>query len=246
MFRHAEIERQVLAIVESGDPATGIDLGDAAVRHERDVALGEGRDQRLRRVGRGRHRARQGKNHRDLAGVPRARLRQEVMQQKGALARRGRAFVRRSADPDDGAAFRETRQDAAERLRACNRVELVDVLEPRRRGEIVVRAERHDEEVALMRSLVGGHPAAVRIDRRDQFAEEPDARLDKGRVRQPHAVERRPPEHHVELGITEHEGVAFVDDRDIGSRPKAFRQQRGELEAAKSGAQNQDTSAHGS
>jgi hypothetical protein len=49
VLRHAKekIVSELLAVVELGEAALGVDGGDAAVRHEGDAALGEGGDERL-------------------------------------------------------------------------------------------------------------------------------------------------------------------------------------------------------
>ena len=84
---------QLRAVVEGRDATACVDRRHPAVRHELDVALGEGGDQGLRRVGRRRHRARQGQDHRDVALAADAPPGQEVVQQQRAFARRRRAFV---------------------------------------------------------------------------------------------------------------------------------------------------------
>ena len=63
--------------------------------------------------------------------------------------------------PIDRPALRERGEQLAQPLGAGHGVELVAALsEPRRGVEVVVGAERHDEDVGLVDAAVGGHPPA--------------------------------------------------------------------------------------
>ena len=174
--------------------------------------------------------------------VAHAALGQVVVQQQRALARRGRALERRSADADDRLAAGERRAARRQPLRAGDRVELVARLgEPGRRVEVVVGAERDDEDVGVVDARVGRDPARLGIDRRDRLLQEADAGLGEVAVRKANRVQRRPPEHHVELRVAEDERVALVDQRDGDLVADRLRQHRRELEPAEAGSQDDDS-----
>ena len=132
---------------------------------------------------------------------------------------------------------------AARREPGCagRRVELVLRLDqPGRRSEVVVGAERDHEDVGLVRAGVGRHMPRLGVDRRDLFPNEPHSGLDQVAVRQSHGVERRAPEHHVELRVAEDEGVALVDERHVGLVAERLRQPGRQLETAEPGPENHD------
>ena len=138
----------------------------------------------------------------------------------------------------------EGREDAAETLGAGHRVELVGVGEPGGRVEVVVRAERDDEDVRLVDARVRRHRPRLRIDRRDRLAQEPNARLREARIGQSHGVGLDASEHHVELRVAEHERVGPVDQRDAGVVAELLGEDRGQLETAEPGAEDQDPLVH--
>ena len=127
VLRHAEEEvvGHLLAVLEHGDAATGVERGDAPAGDELDAALGERLEQRRRGVGRRRHGRAERHDERDLAVVADAALGQVVVQEEGRLARRRRALERRAAHADDRAAAGERRQHLSHTLGAGDRVELV-------------------------------------------------------------------------------------------------------------------------
>ena len=138
------------------------------------------------------------------------------MQQQGGLARRRRALERRAADADDRAALRERRKQLRQPLGAGDGVELVAALgEPRRRVQVVVGAERDDQEVGLVDAAVGGHAARLGIDRGDRLLQKPHPGLYEVAVWDADRIGCRPAEHHVELRIAEDERVALVDQRHV-------------------------------
>ena len=244
MLRDAEeeVEGKLGAVVEHGDAARAVEGGDPPARDELDVTLDERGNERLGRVGRRRHRRPEGDDEGDLAPVPDTALGQVVVQEQGGLARRRRALERRSADADDRLAARERGQHLGHPLRAGDRVELVARLgEPGRRVEVVVGAERDDEDVGLVDPRIGRDPARLGIDRGDRLLQEADAGLGDVSVRKANGVQSRPPEHHVELRVAEDESVALVDQGDGDLVADRLREHRRELEPAEAGSQDDDS-----
>ena len=163
------------------------------------------------------------------------------MQEQGGLARRRRALERRSADADHRPAAGEARQQLGQPLGAGDGVELVARLgEPRRCSEVIVRAERHDEDVGLVpaASVVTRRASgsiAVTVSRRKRTPG-----LTNIGVRKTTGVERGPPEHDVELRVAEHERVVLVDQRDLHLAGHRLRQHRRQLETAEACSQDHD------
>ena len=155
------------------------------------------------------------------------------MQQQRGLARRRRALERRPADADDRAALRERGQHLAQPLGAGDGVELVAALGESRRGvQVVVGAERHDQDVGLVDAAVGGHAPRLGIDRGDRLLQEAHAGLGDVAVREADRVGRRPAEHHVELRVPEDEGVVLVDQGHVDVVAERLRQHGRELETS--------------
>ena len=110
-----------------------------------------------------------------LADAPRGEV---VVQHQRGFARRRRALERRRADADDGPALRERGKHLAQPLGAGNGVELVAAFGEARRGvEVVVGAERDDQEVGLVGSAVGGDAPRFGIDRGDRLLHKAHARF---------------------------------------------------------------------
>ena len=116
--------------------------------------------------------------------------------------------------------------------------------EPRCRLEVVVGPERHDEDVCLMHARVGGHPEPVGVDSRHRLAQEPHAGLREARVRKTNLLERLPPEHHVELRVSEDEGVVPVDQGDPCAVAERLGEEGRELETAEARPQDDDARVH--
>ena len=53
-----------------------------------------------------------------------------------------------------------------------------------------------------------------------------------------------PSEHHIELGVAEHEGVVAVEQHQVERLAEGIREHGGELEAAETGAEYDDARAH--
>ena len=131
---------------------------------------GEGGDQRLGCVRRRRHRCPERNHEGDLAAFPDSTCRQVIVEQQGGLARRRWALERGTADADDGSAAREFGQHVGQPLRAGDGVELVPGLgEPWRGVEVVVGAERDDQDVGLVHTGIGRDTTRGRIDRDDRL-----------------------------------------------------------------------------
>ena len=74
-----------------------------------------------------------------------------LVQQEGTLERGRRALERLPEDRDEHLAALEIGKRVPQPLRASERVVLVAaLLEARRRGEIVLGAERHNDEVGIV------------------------------------------------------------------------------------------------
>ena len=242
VLRHAEeeVERQLAAVVEHGDravrssdatraPGTNSMPRSANAASSAADVSGDG--------GTGR---RERDHERDLAVVADAARGEVVVQQQRALARRGRALERRAADADDGAAARENAgSTSAQPLGAGDRVELV-----RRRRARAWRRSRSRRRARRRGSRPRSVPASVvtrsrsGVDRRDRLPHEAHAGLGDVAVRQPHRVERRPPEHHVELRVAEDEGVVLVDQRHVDVVAERLGEHGRELEPAEAGAED--------
>ena len=136
-------------------------------------------------------------------------------------------------------------QQLAQPLGAGDRVELVARLgEPRRGVEVVVGAERDDEDVGLVDAGVGRHASRLGIDRGDRLPQEAHAGLGDVAVREADRVGRRPPEHHVELRVPEDERVVLVDQRHVDVVAERLRQHGRELETAKARPEDEDPRRH--
>jgi hypothetical protein len=94
------------------------------------------------------------------------------------------------------------------------RVELVPVLVESGRGRwVVVRAKGDDEDVGVVGPAVCGYLAMGRIDREDRFLGELQGWLPDACIAMPNIRDLFSAEHHVELGESEHERVALIDQR---------------------------------
>jgi hypothetical protein len=228
---------------------------NAAAGDERDVALGEGGDQRAGRVRRRRDRAPEGDHEGDLPVVTHAPRREVVVEQQRGLAGGRRALQRRRADADDRSALRERGQHTTQPLGAGDGVELVAPFRESRRGvEVVVGTECNHQDVGLIGAAVGGDASRHGIDLGDRFLQEAHAGLHEVAVREAHCVGRRPAEHQVELRVAEDERVALVDQGHSDVVAMRLRQHGGELEACETCSQDHDarllhratyTAAHG-
>ena len=131
------------------------------------------------------------KHKRDLTGVAYTARREVVVQHEGCLARRRRALERRVAHADDRSTPRETGQQLRQPRGPRQGVELVSRRrEPRRRFDVVVSAERHDEHVGLVDAGIGRYPARFGIDGGDRLLQKAHAWLRDLTVRETDIVRR--------------------------------------------------------
>jgi hypothetical protein len=194
----------------------GIERRDEPILDEADAALGEGREDRGRGVGRRRDGRAERHHDGNLGRVAAAARDQEVMQEERSLARRRRTLEGRAAHADDGRAALEPGQDLAQLLGAGNRVELVAALDQARRGRwIDVGAEGHDQGIGFEGALVGLDAFGDGVDRAHRRLHEPDARLDDLAIGVARAGRHLVPEHHVELREAEDERIGPVDQHEV-------------------------------
>jgi hypothetical protein len=119
------------------------------------------RGELLRDRNRSRHRA-DGAN---LDRVPDVALNEVVVKQHGSLERRRWALERVTEDPDQNRPRIEVRECLAHVLRARDGVVLDAALRESGCGcEVVVCSERDDEDVGVVRTVVGRHPSRLRVD----------------------------------------------------------------------------------
>ena len=153
-----EVEGQLAAVVEHGDPPAAVERRDAACGDERDPRSANAASSASEVSGDGGIGVPNG-DKRDLAGVAGAAGYEVVVQQQGGFARRRWALVGRVADSDDRPSAREVGQEPGQTFGAGDRVELVARLGESGRGiEVVVGAECDDQDVRLVDTNVGRDP----------------------------------------------------------------------------------------
>ena len=107
-------------------------------------------------------------------------------------------------------------------------------------GEVVVGAERDDEDVGVVGVLVGDHAAGGWVDGGDELLAEVDAGLVDGGVGGADVGAGLAAEHELELREAEDEGVVLVDEGDADLVAELLREAGGELEATEAGAEDDD------
>jgi hypothetical protein len=125
------------------------------------------------------------------------------VQHQGAFARGRRAFVGRAANTDQCVPLGEGGKHIAQALGAIDRVEFVGLRQPRRRRHIVLGAECNDQNVCIVGSDFGGDTSPIGIDLGHRLTHETHARLLEIAVWHAYRIERRVPEHDIELRVTE-------------------------------------------
>src|SRR5690348_2499097 len=95
-----------------------------------------------------------------------------------------------------------------------------------------------------MFATVRGHAPGLGIDCGDRLLQEANTRLVDVAVGMTDGLQRRPTEHHVELGIAEDEGVGAVDQGDAGLVAELLRQPGRELQARESSPEDEYARAH--
>jgi hypothetical protein len=133
----------------------------------------------------------------------------------------------------------------AQPLGATHGVELVAPLgEPRRGVEVVIGAERHDQDVGLVNTAVGGHAPPFGIDRGDRLLQEAHAGLCDVAVCEADRVWPCPVEHHVELRVPEDERLVLVDQGHVDVVAERLRQHGRELKTPEARSEDDDPSFH--
>ena len=220
-----QVEGEAPAVVEQRLVRVRVQGRDPAVGQELDVSLGEGRQDRLRGGGRRRDRRAERDHDLDPDVVANAALAQELVQQERRLAGRRRALERGSAHSDDRRAGPERWEDLAKGLGARHGVELVAGLhQARRRCELIVGAEGHDQNVGLVGVEVGHHTPPDRVNLGDGLLAEAHLRRCDRAVAEVDDIGCPLPEHHVQLREAEYEGVGAIDQRDIDLVAELLRQ----------------------
>ncbi len=167
------------------------------------------------------------------------------MEQERAFAGRRRTLVGRGGNTDDGLALGKAGQCLPHAVGTFQRIELVTTFrQPGGCGDVIADAQGDDEVVAIVSRFVGRYPPRDRVDGRNRFVPQANARLDEVPVRQTHGVRQRAAEHHVEFGITEHERTGVVDQRDVRLGSQSVGYDRAELETAETCSQHRDSCAH--
>ena len=165
------------------------------------------------------------------------------MQHERALERRGRALVRLPEDADQDRPAREPRQGVAHPLGSGDRVVLEPALrEARRRGDVVVGAERDDEDVGVVRPGVGRHVPVRGVDRGNALPAELDSRLRKLAIGDLDRGGVGTAEEDVELREPERERVVPVDQRDANLAGERVGEAARQLQAGEARAEDHDVS----
>ena len=110
--------------------------------------------------------------------------------------------------------------------------------------QIVIGAERDDEDVGLVDTAVSGHAPRVRIDRGNRLLQEAQPGLCDVTVLEADRVERRPAEHHVELRVSEDERVVLVDQGYVDVVAERLRQHGRELKTAEARSEDDNPGFH--
>ena len=193
----------------------------------------------LRNRVRHRHGLRHRRDDAERCAVAYPALDELVVEEERALERRRRALERLAEDREEDRPAVERRQRVAQPLGAGNRVVLVAALgEPRRRGDVVLRAERDDENIGVVLAGVGRDMARRRIDRRDRLLVELDPGLRDLAVEELQRCGLGSAEEDVELREPEREPVVAVDERDADVVCKLVGEAARQFEPTEAGAKD--------
>ena len=211
------------------------------LRHVLDVSRRELVEEALRDLRRDGNRRGHRRDDPDLRLLPDSPLDELVVEQERALERRRRALVRLGEDADQDRPAGESGQGVAHPLGAGDRVVLEPALrEAGDRVEVVLRAERDDEDVGVVRALVGRDVTGGGVDRSDPLLPELDARLHEVPVLQLHGRRLGLAEEDVELREPERERVVLVDQRDANLVGDRVGEPARELQPAEPGSEDHD------
>ena len=225
--------------------AARVDTGDEVLGQLLDPARGQPVAEHLRDRARHRDGALHRERRRHLHRVTDPPLGEVLVQEEGPLERRRRTLERLPEHRDENASALEVGKRIAQALGSGERVVLVAaLLEARGRGEVVVRAHRHDQEVGVVGADIRLHPPGHRVDSDHRLLAELDTVLGDAAVRQPHVVGRLASEHHVELGEAEEERVVAVEQRHVDRVGGGFGEARRQFKPPETRAQDQDVPLH--
>jgi len=242
---HRDADEQVVgdaaAAREPGLAVRRVELHDLLVPHILDAALGQGVEEALGELLRDRNRRRHRADGANLDRIPEAALDKVVVQQQRTLERRRRALERVTEDPDQDPPRVEVGEHSAHALRSSDRVVLDAALcEAGGRGEVVVRSERNDEDVGLVRGRVRRHSPLLRVDRVHPLAAELDAFLGDVLEAQLDLGRGLSAEQDVQLGEPEGERLILVDERRTDVAREGFGEARRQLQSGEAGTEDHD------
>ena len=164
-----------------------------------------------------------------------------IVQEKRALERRWRALEGVAEDPDQDRSRIELREHVAHALGSRDRVVLeAALLESWRGREVVVGPQRDDEDVGVVRALVGRHPSFLRVDRRHALLAELDSLFGDVAVGEQDVRRRLPTEQDVQLRESEAERVISVDKRDANLVGERVGESCRQLQASETGPKDHD------
>ncbi len=211
-----QVVRHTPAVRQPGRPRTRVQAHHQLLGRVLDSALVERSEEQLRHLlgdGNGR-RHREG--HPNVHGVPHSPLYQQIVQQERSLERGRRALERMAENRDQDPPPREVGEGVPQALGAGERVVLKPALLKSRRGrQVVLRPQRHREEVGVVRPLVRDDAPPQRVDCCHGLPAKLDAFVCDVAVVQEHVGRRLPAEQHIQFGEPEVERVVSVDQRDV-------------------------------
>jgi len=106
-------------------------------------------------------------------------------------------------------------------------------------------AQRHHQNVSLVRAVIGHDAPGFRVDRGDGLLAEPDVGHREVAVGKANGLRRPLAEHDVQLREAEHEGVRAIDQGDVDLVTQLAREAGRELEAAEAGPEHEHGRGHG-
>ena len=192
-----------------------VELHDMLVRHVLDATLCQGVEDALGKFFRDRNRSRDRADDTNLDRIPDAALDEVIVKEERALERRGRALEWVAEDPDQDLPRVEVREHVAHALRSRDRVVLDTALFEAGRGrEVVIRPQRDDEDVSVVRGCVCRHLPFLRVDRDHPLLSELDSLFGDVAVLQQDVRSRFPAGQDVQLREPEGKRVVLVKKRD--------------------------------
>ena len=144
-------------------------------------------------------------------------------------------------DPDQDLPRVEVREHVAHALRSRDRVVLDAALFEAGRGrEVVIRPQRDDEDVGVVRGCVRRHLPLLRVDRDHPLLSELDSLFGDVAVVQQDVRSRLPAEQDVQLREPEAKGVVLVEKRDADLARERLGESRRQLQARETCTKDHD------